>query len=230
MRVIGYVRVSTEEQADEGYSLAAQESRIRAYANLYQLELLDLVADEGISGKSLDRPALSAALKRVESGAAGGLVIAKLDRLTRSVADLGKLIDRYFGEAGGKVLLSVGEQIDTRSASGRLVLNVLVSVAQWEREAISERTCAALAEKRKLGEHVGTIPYGFEMDEPGGRLVVDAEEAAVIKRIQELRGQGLSLRAIAVVLNGAGVRTKRECLWTKSQVHRLLERELPQEK
>lgn len=229
MRAIGYLRVSTDEQADEGYSLAAQEARIRAYADLYRLELVDLVADEGVSGKTLARPALGRALRRLDAGDAAGLVIARLDRLTRSVRDWELLIERYFGEQAGMALFSVGDQIDTRTAGGRLVLRVLVTVSQWEREAISERTIAALAEKRKLGEHVGTVPFGFELDGPGGRLVIDEEEAAVIRRIHELRREGLSLRAIAAVLNGSGVRTKRDCLWRESQVHRLLERGEPQE-
>lgn len=222
---IGYIRVSTEEQAGEGYSLAAQEESLRRYAGLYELDLVDVIADAGASAKDLDRPGLIEALRRLDVGEADGLVVAKLDRLTRSVVDLGRLIERYFGESGGKALLSVGEQIDTRSAGGRLVLNVLVSVAQWEREAISERTIVALAQKRQAGEHVGTVPYGFELDSPGGRLVRDAEEAEVIARILELRERGLSFARIAAVLNAAGARTRRDYLWGKQQVKRVCDRE-----
>ena len=95
---------------------------------LYDLDLVDLVVESG-SAKSLDREGLQNVLGRLQSGEANGIIVTKLDRLTRSVADLGKLVETYFQE---HALLSVSEQIDTRSAAGRLVLNVLASVSQWE--------------------------------------------------------------------------------------------------
>jgi DNA invertase Pin-like site-specific DNA recombinase len=98
----------------------------------------------GHSAKSFNRPGLQNALQALRSGKAKGLLIAKLDRLTRSVSDWQTLIDDYFGEKAGKSLFSVADSIDTRSSAGRLVLNVLLSVAQWEREAIGERTRDAL--------------------------------------------------------------------------------------
>lgn len=192
-RVIVYSRVSTEEQADRGVSLAAQEERCRAYAGLYQLEVVQAVADRGLSGKSLDRPALQDALAMIEDGAADGLLVAKLDRLTRSVRDLGELLDGLFKSAA---LFSVSEQIDTRSAGGRLVLNVLASVSQWEREAIGERTATALRHKRSRGERVGSVPLGYALS-PDGRRVVETESGSRMRAaIREYRALGLSLRSI----------------------------------
>lgn len=140
-RAVAYVRVSTEKQADAGQSLEAQQAKLAAYASLYELELVEVVVDAGVSAKTLNRPGLQRALAMLESGAADALVVVKLDRLTRSVRDLGELVEGVFAEKGA-ALLSVSEQIDTRSAAGRLVLNVLASVSQWEREAIGERTAA----------------------------------------------------------------------------------------
>lgn len=224
MRAIGYVRVSTLDQATEGISLEAQEARIRDYARLYDIDLVRVIPDSGESAKTLERPGLRIVLHHLSKGTADGIVVAKLDRLTRSVIDWEWLIARFFGESAGKALMSVGEQIDTRTAGGRLVLRVLVTVAQWEREAIGERTRAALAEKVRQGEWVGGVPYGWRRDEPGGRLEADPEEQAVMVRMGELRAEGLSLRRIATVLNAAGVPAKRGDTWSAESVRRLVHR------
>src|SRR5215831_17502980 len=153
-RAVAYLRVSTEKQADKGVSLNAQRAKVVAYAQLYELELVDVVIDAGASAKTLDRPGLQRALEMLRAGQAEAFLVAKLDRLTRSVVHLGQLVEDYFAKDKW-ALLSVGEQIDTRSAAGRLVLNVLASVSQWEREAIGERTSAAMQHKASVGEYTG---------------------------------------------------------------------------
>ena len=167
MDVIGYARVSTDEQSKEGVSIDAQIAKIKAYCMLYGLNLVDVVVDAGVSAKTLKRPGLQSALAMLKAKKAGGMVIAKLDRLSRSVKDWNSLIDLYFGEKAGKQLCSVNDQIDTRTASGRLVLNVLMSVAQWEREATGERTRDALQHKITKGERVGKVPFGFDLADDG---------------------------------------------------------------
>ena len=131
MKVIGYARVSTAEQASGGISLEAQEAKIRAYCDLHDLELVEVIIDGGESAKNLKRPGLQRGLAMLKKKTVGGLVVCKLDRLSRSVKDWNCLIDGYFGEKAGKQLFSVADSIDTRTAAGRLVLNVLMSVAQW---------------------------------------------------------------------------------------------------
>ncbi len=158
MKVIGYTRVSTDEQAATGVSLAAQAEKLTAYAALYGLEIVEMIEDAGESAKSLKRPGLQRALGLLKAGQADGLLIAKLDRLSRSVKDWNGLIDLYFGERAGRQLFSVADSIDTRSAAGRLVLNVLMSVGQWEREAIGERTRDALRHKRSKGQRIRPHP------------------------------------------------------------------------
>jgi site-specific DNA recombinase len=168
MKVIGYIRVSTEEQAVNGQSLDAQRAKLEAYAALYDLELVDIIVDAGVSAKSLEPARPAGCLAKLRRGEADGLVIAKLDRLTRSVGDWQALIDGYFGDKAGKQLFSVADSIDTRTAAGRLVLNVLLlSVPQWERETIAERTRDALQHKIGKGERCGKVRFGFALADDG---------------------------------------------------------------
>jgi DNA invertase Pin-like site-specific DNA recombinase len=225
MKVIGYIRVSTEEQATSGLSLDAQRDKLTAYAKLYDLELIAIVDDAGQSAKSLHRPGLQMALDRIRRGEAAGLLIAKLDRLTRSVADWQTLIDEFFGEKPGKQLFSVADSIDTRTAAGRLVLNVLLSVAQWERETIAERTRDALQHKIKTGQRCGRIRFGCDLAADGRTLVDNPEQQAVVQLVAELRRCGKSLRAIAQELTARRIPTKEsKPAWTHTAVNRLLQR------
>ena len=226
-RVVGYIRVSTVDQAQEGVSLQAQRARLEAYAVAMDLELVAIREDAGVSAKTLDRPGLQAALLDLDEGRADAFLIFKLDRLTRSVVDLGTLIERYF--AARFALLSVSDSIDTRSAGGRLVLNVLTSVGQWEREAIAERTSMALAHLRGQGVRLGGEALGWKRtadeDTEGRRVVaLDPEELATVDRIRELHGRGLSLRAICDRLQGEGRATKKGGAWHAKTVRAVLRR------
>lgn len=222
--IVAYIRVSTEEQAETGVSLDAQRRKLELYAELHDLELVSIEVDAGLSAKTLRRPGLQRALGRLDAGEATGLLVCKLDRLTRSVRDMGELVERYF--ASRFDLLSVADAIDTRSAGGRLVLNVLVSVAQWEREANGERTSAALQHLRAQGVAMGRAPYGFrysEPDESGRRRLVEVEgEIEAIGRMQRLSAVGLSYAAVAAVLNDDSVPTKLGGTWKANTVRRIL--------
>lgn len=149
---IGYARVSTEEQASSGLSLDAQRERIRAYCVARGWELADVIVDAGASAKSLDRPGMRKVLMLMRERLVDGVVALKLDRLTRSVTDLHELLRT--SDASKVALVSVTENLDTSSAGGRLMLNVLAAMAEWEREVIAERTSAALRIKRDRGERV----------------------------------------------------------------------------
>lgn len=219
-KVVGYVRVSTEKQADKGVSLEAQEAKIRAYAGLYDLEILEMVVDAGASAKTLDREGLQRALGLLKSGAAEAIVVMKLDRLTRSVVDLGSLVSDYF-VSGKWSLLSVSEQIDTRSAAGRLVLNVLASVSAWEREAIGERTSTALRFKASQGEYTGgEAPYGYRVE--GERVAPCQDEQRVIVKVKELANRGYSLRTISTALACEGLFNRRGRALAPTLVARIL--------
>ena len=148
--------------------------------------------------------------------------MAKLDRLTRSVVDLGALVAR--ANAEGWAILSVSESIDTRSAAGRLVLNVLASVAEWEREAIGERTAAALAHARSQGRRVGAIPYGWRAGD-GGYLVADPHEAHVAEVARKLRADGASLRRVAARLAELGYVSRSGRPFEAMQIQRITAQE-----
>lgn len=218
-RIVAYIRVSTDKQAEHGVSLDAQRAKVEQYAALYDLDLVAIELD-ALSAKTTARPALARALAMLDAGTADGLLVVKLDRLTRSVRDLGDLIERYFG-ARGSSLISVSENVDTRTAAGRLVLNVLASVGQWEREAIGERTSAAMQHLRACGETTGTAPYGFRVGADGSKLEEDAAEQRALALVRELRAEGLSLRAIGDRLTAAGLTPRTGAKWHPQTVARI---------
>jgi site-specific DNA recombinase len=226
MRVVCYVRVSSEEQSRDGVSLAAQSEKVRLYCDLHGLDLVELVTDAAVSARTLDRPGLSRVLSLLDSGDATGLVVFKLDRLTRSLVDWSHLIDRYFGRPGGPSLFSVSDSIDTRTAAGRMVLNIMMTVAQWERETIVERTRGAMAFKKSRGERVsGRIPFGHDLAADGRTLVDNPAELAALADVRAWHAEGWPLRRIAAELQARGVPTKGGgAKWHHSTVREILKR------
>jgi len=223
MRALGYVRVSSEEQADRGLSLEAQRSAIDAYARLKGLELVEIIADPGVSGgKPLaERPGgqrLVLALRKKEAQA---VIALKLDRLFRSSLDALATL-----EAWQKAGISVhivdmgGMPFDSASAVGKFLLSVLVATAEMERNLIRERTKAVLAFKKTNREVYNHEPYGFRR--VGNKLVEDPEEQRVIGEILYLRAKGYSLRKIAHALTSAGIPSKRGRPWSAASVRRVL--------
>jgi DNA invertase Pin-like site-specific DNA recombinase len=158
--VVAYVRVSTDEQADSGAGLAAQRAAISAEADRRGWTVIAWHEDAGISGKSIEgRPGLSAALHAVESREAAGIVVAKLDRLSRSLADFAALMARAQRNGWNLVALDLG--IDLATPAGEFMANVMASAAQWERRIIGQRTRDALAVKKAEGVTLGrprTLP------------------------------------------------------------------------
>ncbi len=215
---VGYTRVSTDQQANEGVSLAAQEEKVRAMALVQGVELLEVITDAGESAKDTDRPGLQRLLELVDSRDVQVIIIAKLDRLTRSVKDLADLLQRF--QKRGVSLVSVAESLDTASAAGRLVLNIMTAVSQWEREAIGERTATALRHKRAHSRVFNHTPYGFRRD--GDALVPVAEEQAIINRIRLYRSDDWSLQRIADSLNADQVPTKQGSKWFPQTVKNAL--------
>lgn len=215
-RVVAYIRVSTEKQADKGNSLEAQRAKLEAYGLAMGLEIVAFEVDAGLSASSLERPALQRALGALESGEADGILVTKLDRLTRSVRDLCDLVDEYFRDDG--VLLSVGESIDTRSAAGRMLLKILTTIGEWEREAIGERTSAVMQHMKACGDFTGGFPpYGMRLVD--GKLEDDHAEANNIRVARTMRASGVSLRAIAQEL---GINNRTGKPFSASQIARMV--------
>jgi DNA invertase Pin-like site-specific DNA recombinase len=225
MRAVAYARVSTEEQAVEGVSLEAQAAKLRAYALVRGLELVELHEDQGVSGgKALeDRPAGKALLENVQAGRVDAVIAVKLDRLFRNATDCLAVADRWSKRKVALHLVDMGGQaVDTGSAVGRFFFLMLAGLAEMERNLVRERTKAALAHQAAQGRRVGTVPLGFSVGE-GGMLEVNHDERLALEGLVALRASGLSIRRVAAEMNAAGVwaRGKR---WHPTTVARMLAR------
>jgi DNA invertase Pin-like site-specific DNA recombinase len=218
-----YCRVSTGEQARSGASLDLQERKCRDYAALHDLEVVEVIRDDGCSAKSLRRPGMDRMREGLRAQQASGVVIWKLDRLSRSVVDYGSLIEEL--ESRGVALMSVCDNLDTASASGRLIVNVMIAVSQWEREAGGERTCDALAEIREQGYHVGRLPVGYDrVGHPGkGCLLRPNGDYPLVEQVRVLRESGRSLASIAKFMESGGTHTPGGSIrWYPQTVRRVL--------
>jgi site-specific DNA recombinase len=223
LRAIGYVRVSTDEQAVRGLGLDVQENAIRAFAASQGYELADVIADPGVSGatRPADRPGFSRLLA-IAKGRAGVLLVWKFDRLARDIVyavttanELSQVYDIQ--------IRSVTEPIDTATPMGRMIFAVLAGMAEQERQVVTERTWNARKEKAVRGGFAGgAAPYGYRRDMDGG-LAVDAAEAAVVRHIYAMRGRGLGDAAIARALNREGVRPRRGLAWRHGGVGYILD-------
>lgn len=220
-QAIGYIRVSTEGQATEGVSLEAQRARIEAYCVAQGLQLAAVFVDAGISGKRQDnRPELQKALAAVCS-CKGALVVYSLSRLARSTADTIDISERL--QKAGADLVSLTEKIDTTSAAGRVMFTLIAAFAQFERDLTAERTSTALQHKKAQGQRVGTVPYGYDLAADGVALVPNEAQQAVIENIRQLRAGGMTLQAIADILEAEGVRTaKGKTKWTPMTIDRII--------
>ena len=215
---IAYLRVSTTEQATEGVSLDAQETKIKAWCLLNDYTLAGVFVDAGVSGKATtNRPELLAALAACSKGSA--LVVYSLSRLARSTSDTLNIADKL--QKKSVDLVSLSEKIDTTSASGKMVFRMLAVLAEFERDQISERTTTAMQHKKSNGERVGSVPYGSVVAADGVQLVADSTEQEIIRVVLELRRDGLSMRAIAAKLTTMGYKP-RGAVWHVSTVANIL--------
>lgn len=225
MKAIGYVRVSTEEQAREGISMEAQRASINAYCALRGLDLTEVVVDAGVSaGKPLaTREGGQRLLDVVGRKEAHAVVAYKLDRIFRDAGDCLTITQEWDRTGVSLHLIDLGGQaIDTSTAMGRFFLTVMAGAAEMERNLVSERTKAAMAYKRSNGELVGAVPYGFRLDDDGVKLVGDESEQAVVAEARQLRSAGLSLRAVARELASKGFLARNRKTFAAMQIKRMV--------
>jgi len=204
MKAIGYVRVSTYEQAREGISLDSQKNKIAAYCELNDLDLVEIIEDAGKSGKDLNRDGVLSLLGMIKARQIDAVVLYKLDRLSRRVKDTLTLMDLI--EKKNIAFHSITERIDTKSAMGKFFLNIMASMNQWERDTISERTRDALQHKINIGERAGQVPYGWTLNDDGKTLVPNVEEQRTVSLIKELVGEGQSYRAVCRELESRNIK------------------------
>jgi DNA invertase Pin-like site-specific DNA recombinase len=204
-RALGYCRVSTADQVNSGAGLEAQRAALEAEAARRSWEL-ELVIEDGLSAKDLNRPALTVALSRLDKGEADVLMVSKLDRLSRSVKDFGAVLDRASKAQWSVLCLDLG--VDTTTPVGEFTANVVVSASQYERRILGQRTRDALAAKKAAGVRLGR-PRQLPTE--------------VVERIVRAKAAGGSLAGIARELTAEGVATAQGGLrWYASTVAAVL--------
>lgn len=221
-KAIGYSRVSTADQANSGLGLEAQRERIEAAAERSGLQLVEVFTDAGVSGSASleERPGLFSALEQLGRGDI--LLVAKRDRIARDPI-LAAMIERTAQRKGARVVSAAGEGTDNDDPASILMRRMVDAFAEYERLLIAARTKAALAAKKRRGERVGAVPYGFQLDSSGD-LIPDDDEQAVLSRVGELRADGVSLRNVVKRLRSEGVTSRSGRPYGLTQVQRMAKR------
>ena len=208
--VVGYVRVSSQEQKEMGYGLKAQKQKILQWANLHGCQVLEIFADEGISGTKTQRPGLTKALQLACKEKAI-FIVYSLSRFSRSTTDTLRFTSRL--QKAGAELVSISESIDTISAAGKMVFRVLAVLNEFESDVAGERTKAALDYRRSKGLKTGgRIPYGYTVDK-NMRLHKQTNEQKVISQIKQMHRDGKRYATIAKHLNEKNIVTKYGGRW-----------------
>lgn len=208
-------------QVEDGFSLAAQEAKLRAYANLNGYENVTLLVDAGLSGKTTKRPAFLKMMEMVRAEKVGAVIVYSLSRFARNTKDTLENIEEL--NKRGVSFHSFTEKIDTNSPTGRFFITILSGLAQLESEIIGERVTNGQQEAKKQGKRIGQIPFGFQLAEDGETLEPNAYEQESIRIINELRADGETLQAIATKLEEMEIRNKSgNVKWNTTQIHRIV--------
>lgn len=219
MKAIGYVRVSTEEQAKEGVSLDNQKDRIRSYCRYKGFELLQIIEDAGISGgKNKARPGFIELLDRVESNHIDAVALYSLERLSRDMLTL-LALERLLDDKGIE-LHTVEGQVDTGTPDGWLSFAMKAFLGEMERRQVKYRTKKAMEYKKNQGAIVGSVPYGYRRN--GNGLEPDESEQEVIRFINACYGKSFKLKTICAALHEKGFRTRNGKVFTPEQVRRII--------
>ncbi|MEK5521091.1 recombinase family protein [Heyndrickxia sp. FSL W8-0423] len=216
-----YCRVSTEEQATEGYSISAQLQTLRQYTQLYGWKVAEEYVDEGISGKNIKgRPAMQRLVADVEKDKFQAVLVWKISRLSRNMLDTLTLLDKF--EDYGVKFISYSENFDTGTPIGRLVVQLMASIAEMERNTLSENVKLGMKQRALEGLWNGGVVFGYDHTDKK-KLVINHKEADVVKLIFTMYADGKGLRAISNHLNKAGYKTKRNRYFSINGVAQILD-------
>ena len=223
-----YVRVSTEEQAREGYSIRAQQEKLKTYATLKEWHIFSVYADEGISGKDIDgRPEIKRLITDIESGKVTNVLVFKIDRLTRSTKNLIELMDLF--NTHSCAFNSLSESIDTSTASGRMFLKIVGIFAEFERENLAERLRLGFERKAREGYSLacGKQAYGYSRAKGSKELEINEVEAEIVKRIFDMYlNHDYTYYKIAHTLTTQNIPTKTGKRWATVTVKEILKNPL----
>ena len=224
LRTAIYVRVSTEEQVQEGYSIRAQSEKLKSYALLKEWEIYNVYSDEGISGKNIvDRPAINSLIEDIKSGKVNNVLVFKVDRLTRSTKNLIELVELF--EEYNCAFNSLTESIDTDTPSGRMFLKIIGIFAEFERENLVSRIKMGYERKVKEGYTLAThsISYGYIRKKGNKIQEVQSEETKIVKEIFSMYiDENMSMGKIAKTLNERKIATKDNATWSITAIKRIL--------
>lgn len=219
MTVAIYVRVSTQEQALEGYSVPAQKARLKAYCEAQGWKDYRFYVDAGISAKDMNREQLQLMMKHVQENKVNMILVYRLDRFTRSVRDLYEMLDML--DSHGCAFKSATEIYDTSSAMGRMFIGIVALLAQWERENIGERVAVALDERANDLKSIGTTPYGFTTENE--YYVINEDERKTTMWLIDNALNGKPLNAMAQYLNERQIPSPRnKGVWYAATVKRII--------
>lgn len=207
-----YVRVSTERQVQEGYSISAQKENLTNFAKCHDFKVYDIYADEGISGKNIEgRPDVKRLIKDIKDGKIDVVLLQRFDRLTRSISDTQEFID-LFKEFNVDVWsISDGGIVDITSSNGRFMALLKGLFGQHERELTAERIKDAFGRKAREGYTLccGCTPYGYRREKGNKVIIIKQDEAKVVRRIFKMYVEGSTFTSIAKAITAEGIPTKR---------------------
>jgi DNA invertase Pin-like site-specific DNA recombinase len=218
VKVAIYTRVSTEDQAKEGFSLDAQLDKLRSYCKARDWIIADSYIDDGYSGRDIKRPAYSRMMEEMDKWDI--LLVIKIDRIHRNSKNFMLMMENLKKE--GKEFVSMTESLDTSTAMGRFVMDIIQRIAQLESEQIGERVYIGMEQKARTNSGVlgFNIPFGYEYSD--GQLTIIKDEARVVKDIYSWYKDGKSMGKIAKMLNSNKIPTKRGGIWAKKTISKIL--------
>lgn len=218
MKVALYIRVSTQEQAKEGISLAAQENLLREYCRLFNYEIFKVYVDDGYSAKNMNRPALKYLIEDVKNRKFNSVIVWKLSRISRNVVDLLMLLREF--EQYNVQFISYSEQFDTNTPVGKLLITVLASVAEFERETISDNVKTALSYRANLGKPTATQVLGYLRKDQ--KLIVIQSEADLVRHIFSEYLDCFNYSEVARRINAKGYSGKRGKKFKANQIRTII--------